>query len=72
MEDALNIEELIDALIEREGGYVNHPDDKGGPTCFGITEAVARAQGYRGSDAPAAARGSRSDLQAAVLAPSAL
>ena len=48
MEDALNIEELIDALVEREGGYVDHPDDKGGPTCFGITESVARAQGYRG------------------------
>ena len=42
------IEHLIDALIEREGGYVNHPADKGGPTCFGITEAVARAHGYRG------------------------
>ena len=40
---------LIDALIEREGGYVNHPADKGGPTCFGITEAVARAHGYSGS-----------------------
>ena len=39
---------LIDALIEREGDYVNHPADKGGPTCFGITEAVARAQGYAG------------------------
>ena len=41
--------DLIDALIEREGGYVNHPADKGGPTCFGITEPVARAHGYRGA-----------------------
>ena len=40
---------LIDALIDREGGYVNHPADRGGPTCFGITEAVARAHGYRGA-----------------------
>ena len=48
---------LIDALIEREGGYVDHPADRGGPTRFGITEAVARAHGYRGRDAPAAARG---------------
>ena len=32
-----NINELVDALIEREGGYVNHPSDKGGPTCLGIT-----------------------------------
>ncbi|MCL6699188.1 N-acetylmuramidase [Sphingomonas sp. NSE70-1] len=42
----MTIEELIDELIEREGGYVNHPADKGGPTRFGITEAVARAHGY--------------------------
>ena len=39
---------LIDALIEREGGYVNHPADRGGPTNYGITAAVARAQGYAG------------------------
>jgi len=42
------VDRLIDALIDREGGYVDHPADKGGPTCFGITEAVARAQGYGG------------------------
>lgn len=46
--DAVEIDQLIDALLEREGGYVNHPADKGGPTCFGITEAVARAHGYAG------------------------
>ena len=40
---------LIEELIEREGGYVNHPNDKGGPTRFGITEAVARAHGYSGA-----------------------
>lgn len=44
-----NIEPLIDALLEREGGYVNHPADRGGPTNFGITEAVARAHGYGGA-----------------------
>jgi len=43
------IDQLVYGLMEREGGYVNHPADKGGPTCFGITEAVARAQGYRGA-----------------------
>ena len=39
---------LLEALIEREGGYVYHPADKGGPTRFGITQDVARAQGYHG------------------------
>ncbi|MES2904709.1 MAG: glycosyl hydrolase 108 family protein [Pseudomonadota bacterium] len=43
-----DIGHLVDALIEREGGYVNHPADRGGATNFGITEAVARAHGYRG------------------------
>ena len=49
MEDIFDVDRLIDALIDREGGYVDHPADKGGPTCFGITEAVARAQGYCGA-----------------------
>ena len=48
-DDGFGIGQLIDALIEREGGYVNHPADRGGPTCFGITEAVARAHGYGGA-----------------------
>lgn len=43
-----DIAALIDGVIEREGGYVNHPDDRGGPTRWGITEAVARAHGFRG------------------------
>ena len=48
MNDVFDADQLIDAVIEREGGYVSHPADKGGPTCFGITEAVARANGYAG------------------------
>jgi lysozyme family protein len=49
MDQAVNVDGLIDTLLDREGGYVNHPADKGGPTCFGITEAVARAHGYAGA-----------------------
>jgi lysozyme family protein len=42
------IESLIDDVLAREGGYVDHPDDRGGATNFGITERVARASGYDG------------------------
>jgi lysozyme family protein len=44
----MTIQQLIDAIITREGGYVNHPADRGGATRWGITEAVARAHGFRG------------------------
>lgn len=40
MHDRLSKESLIliaDAIIDREGGYVDHPNDRGGPTNFGIT-----------------------------------
>lgn len=30
-------------LLKFEGGYVNHPDDPGGPTCKGVTLATYRA-----------------------------
>ena len=43
-----NVGQLVDQLIEREGGFVDHPADRGGATNFGITEAVARAHGYGG------------------------
>lgn len=41
-----DIDTLIGELIGREGGYVNHPADRGGPTRWGITQAVARENGY--------------------------
>lgn len=44
----MDYSKIINDVIGREGGYVNNPNDKGGPTNFGITEAVARANGYTG------------------------
>ncbi|MCI4590532.1 hypothetical protein MOK15_10535 [Sphingobium sp. BYY-5] len=44
----MGISNLVDEVIAREGGYSNHPADRGGPTNMGITQTVARANGYAG------------------------
>lgn len=41
-------DDIIDAIVNAEGDYVDHPSDRGGPTRFGITEAVARDNGWLG------------------------
>lgn len=48
------LKDIIDDIIEREGGYVNNPKDAGGPTKYGITERTARDHHYTGamSDLP--------------------
>lgn len=45
----MNIDQYLTELINREGGYVNNPADRGGATKYGITEAVARANGFKGN-----------------------
>ena len=42
------VDEIFNSILGKEGGYVDHPDDKGGPTKWGITQNTARAHGYRG------------------------
>lgn len=44
----MDADALIDEAIAREGAYVDSPADKGGPTRWGVTQAVARANGYAG------------------------
>ncbi|MDD3799362.1 MAG: glycosyl hydrolase 108 family protein [Novosphingobium sp.] len=39
---------ILAGIYAHEGGYVNHPNDPGGPTRYGVTEQVARAAGYGG------------------------
>lgn len=41
-------EEIINEIIETEGGYSNDPADSGGETMYGITKEVARKNGYAG------------------------
>lgn len=41
------VKEIIARIIQREGGYVDHPDDSGGATNWGISEKVARSWGYK-------------------------
>ena len=45
MNDAF-FEKSVNHIILIEGGYVNNPKDKGGATKYGITENVARQNGY--------------------------
>lgn len=35
---AMTLDELLDEIVRKEGGYVNHPNDPGGPTNLGITQ----------------------------------
>jgi lysozyme family protein len=41
-------DEAFSEVLSVEGGYSDHPNDRGGKTNWGITEAVARANGYTG------------------------
>ena len=40
---------ILAAVFALEGGFVNHPNDPGGATNMGITEAVARRHGFAGN-----------------------
>lgn len=44
-----SVEQMIEDLIDREGPFVDHPADRGGPTCWGWTEESARSEGYAGA-----------------------
>lgn len=44
----MNKATIIKRIIEREGGFSDHPNDNGGATRYGITERTARRHGYEG------------------------
>jgi lysozyme family protein len=44
----VTVDDILANVLQAEGGFVNDPRDAGGETCWGITKAVARANGYTG------------------------
>lgn len=44
----MSFEGSFNRVVVVEGGYSNNPADSGGKTMYGITEQVARANGYTG------------------------
>ena len=46
----MNFDQAFDILIAHEGGFAHRPfsEDPGGATMYGVTEAVARENGYTG------------------------
>lgn len=44
----MTFDEAFTRLLGHEGGYSNNPADPGGETMWGVTIAVARANGYAG------------------------
>ena len=46
----MNFNQAFDLLITHEGGFANRPfsEDPGGATMYGVTESVARKNGYGG------------------------
>ena len=34
--EGFNVDKMLDELLDREGGFVDHPADRGGPTRFGF------------------------------------
>lgn len=49
MGEKLSFDQIFERVMGHEGRYVNHPDDPGGETNWGVTIGTARANGYFGA-----------------------
>jgi lysozyme family protein len=43
------VQEILNELLDREGGFVNDANDSGGKTKWGWTEGAIKAMGWKGS-----------------------
>ena len=44
----MTFDQAFEKLLGHEGGFSDHPSDPGGATRYGITQRVARLNGYIG------------------------
>lgn len=57
MEEAVpNVDQIITEIIQREGGFTNHPNDRGGRTIYGISERAHPEVWVNGPPSEAQAR----------------
>ena len=63
----MTIEQLIDDVIGREGGYVDHPADRGGTDQMGRERSGGARRGLERRNAQSAARLRRSGLPTQLL-----
>ena len=58
----MTADQIIEGILGKEGGYVDHPSDKGGPTRWGITQTTASPVATVKPDSSSSPQSSPADL----------